>query len=120
LQNIGIVCERGPEWSERLCGTCIKIKCAFWICIFLSPVHVSMTWDSSILYIACLSVILVSLASLATYKGDGRKQNYLYFWIWAKTYITKLSNNPEIPWSSNSKWIHINTATTWVWTTTAY
>jgi predicted HNH restriction endonuclease len=29
LQNIGIVCERGPEWSERLCGTCIKIKCAF-------------------------------------------------------------------------------------------
>jgi hypothetical protein len=48
LQNIGIVCERGPEWSERLCGTCIKIKCAFWICIFLSPVHVSLTWDSSI------------------------------------------------------------------------
>jgi hypothetical protein len=85
LQNIGIVCERGPEWSERLCGTCIKIKCAFWICIFLSLVHVSMTWDSSILYIACLSVILVSLASLATNKGDGRKQNYLYFWIWAKT-----------------------------------
>jgi hypothetical protein len=35
LQNIGIVCERGPEWSERLCGTCIKIKCA-------------LTWDSSI------------------------------------------------------------------------
>jgi hypothetical protein len=32
LQNIGIVCERGREWSERLCGTCIKrlkIKCAF-------------------------------------------------------------------------------------------
>jgi hypothetical protein len=29
LQNIGIVWERGPEWSERLCGTCIKIKCAF-------------------------------------------------------------------------------------------
>jgi hypothetical protein len=29
LQNIGIVCERGPEWSDRLCGTCIKIKCAF-------------------------------------------------------------------------------------------
>ena len=29
LQNIGIVCERGPEWSERLCGTGIKIKCAF-------------------------------------------------------------------------------------------
>jgi hypothetical protein len=29
LQNIGIVCERGPEWSERLCGKCIKIKCAF-------------------------------------------------------------------------------------------
>jgi hypothetical protein len=29
LQNIGIFCERGPEWSERLCGTCIKIKCAF-------------------------------------------------------------------------------------------
>ena len=32
LQNIGIVCERGPEWSERLCRTCIKrlkIKCAF-------------------------------------------------------------------------------------------
>jgi hypothetical protein len=29
LQNIGIVCERGPEWSERLYGTCIKIKCAF-------------------------------------------------------------------------------------------
>jgi hypothetical protein len=28
LQNIGIVCERGPEWSERLCVTCIKIKCA--------------------------------------------------------------------------------------------
>jgi methionine synthase I (cobalamin-dependent) len=21
LQNIGIVCERGPEWSERLCRT---------------------------------------------------------------------------------------------------
>ena len=33
LQNIGIVCERGPEWSERLCGTCIKIKCAFFMCI---------------------------------------------------------------------------------------
>jgi hypothetical protein len=29
LQNIGIVCERGPEWSERLCGTCKKIKFAF-------------------------------------------------------------------------------------------
>jgi hypothetical protein len=127
LQNIGIVCERGPEWSERLYGTCIKIKCAFWICIFLSPVHVSMTSDSSILYIYSLSVILVSLVSLATTKDDGRKQKYLYFWIWAKTYITKLlkalvvlSNNPEIPWSSNTKWIHINTATTWVWTTTAY
>lgn len=27
LQNIGIVCERGPEWSERLCRTCAgKIK----------------------------------------------------------------------------------------------
>jgi hypothetical protein len=26
LQNIGIDCERGPEWSERLCGTCIKIN----------------------------------------------------------------------------------------------
>jgi hypothetical protein len=22
------ICERGPEWSERLCGTYIKIKCA--------------------------------------------------------------------------------------------
>jgi hypothetical protein len=29
LQNIGIVCERGPEWSERSCGISIKIKCAF-------------------------------------------------------------------------------------------
>ena len=55
-----------------------------------------------------------SLVSLAC-NGDGRKQNYLlYFCIRAKTYITKLLkaltlllNNPEIPWCSNSKWIHI-------------
>jgi hypothetical protein len=27
LTNIGIVCERGPEWSRRLCRTCAwKIK----------------------------------------------------------------------------------------------
>jgi hypothetical protein len=28
LQNIGRYCKIS-EWSERLCGTCIKIKCAF-------------------------------------------------------------------------------------------
>jgi hypothetical protein len=33
------------------------------------------------IYMYSLSVILVSLVSLATNKGDGRKQNYLYFCI---------------------------------------
>jgi hypothetical protein len=43
-----------------------------------------------------------------------RRQKTKLLYIWAKTYITKLLkalvfllNNPEIPWSSNSKWIHI-------------
>ena len=36
--------------------------------------------DVRLVYIIySLSVILVSLVSLATNKGDGRKQNYLYF-----------------------------------------
>jgi hypothetical protein len=33
------------------------------------------------IYMYSLSVILVSLVSLATNKGIGRKQNYLYFCI---------------------------------------
>jgi hypothetical protein len=55
-----------------------------------------------------LSARDATVVSLAANNGADRKQNYLYFCIWVKTYITELLksfifllNNPEIPWSSN-------------------
>jgi hypothetical protein len=49
--------------------------------LFLSSTRTE-SWNIKLLpYIYSLSAILVSLVSLATNKGDGRKQNYLLLYL---------------------------------------